>query len=422
MKTDVSGAFVDANDPSGPLASASTTVDFKVVVSNTGNEALSGISISDTVDHNGVETNEVIDYNLVNAQIDIDNDGTIDGAWSDYDQNLDGTLDDADGNFATVDDFVLAAGDSFSVYYSLDSALGQHENTAAVEAVSAISDTTVLAEDDANYYVVEDEDCVGVRTPGFWASTKWGTFWDAKGAGWGTAPNEPHQAGTPGFAGGELLYKVYLSDTNGDHVINSSDAFTKGLLIGDYNKNGITDAGEDTVFISLADAKTLINASSKQIADGKTADGIYMLGRDVVATWLNYLANNPGDDTGNCIGGVNSGDGTNSPKEYLDAAIDWFQQFASTTNGTAAQNLVNSYHDGDSQSTFQFDARIAPSSASWQNAVTQGQDLPVSAAAMHSALDGYNNTGTIAGVEYCCDADSELALNVLSQVHASLFL
>ena len=142
----------------------------------------------------------------------------------------------------------------------------------------------------------------------------------------------------------------------------------------------------------------------------------------MVATWLNYLANNPGSDTGNCVGGVDSGDGTNSPREFLDAAIDWMQQFASDANSTtASNNLINSYHDGDHQATFQFDARVAPSSVSWQNAFTPGEDIPVSAAAMHSALDAYNNTGKIAGIEYCCDADSQVVLNVLTQVHENLF-
>ena len=349
---------------------------------------------------------------------------------------MDGTLDDADGNFLTDDDFVLGVGQSLAVYYSLDSALGQHENTAAVEGVSAISNTTVSGEDDANYYVLESEDCVGVRTPGFWANTKWTTFWD------GADNNQPKQAGTPGFAAGELLYSV---DSDGNGVVNpmdkNGDGFVNalagdkvndgkpldpdvGLLIGDYNMNGITDAGEDTIFISIADAKKLINASSKQLVDGKTADGIYMLGRDVVATWLNYLANNDGT-TGECVGPVNSSDGTNTPREYLDAAIDWLQQFASKSNSddtsiTTDTNTNTSFHDGNGQACFEFDGRIAPSSASWQNPFTVGDDIPVSAAAMHSALDGYNNTGMIGGIEYCCDADSPLVLNVLSQVHESL--
>ncbi|HEY6661310.1 MAG TPA: hypothetical protein VIZ66_00145, partial [Sphingomicrobium sp.] len=236
------------------------------------------------------------------------------------------------------------------------------------------------------------------------------------------------QAGTPGFADGELLYKVYLTDSNHDGVINGNpndgiadDAFSTGLLIGDYNMNGITDAGEDTIFVSLPDAIKLINASSKQLVEGKgTADGIFMLGRDMVATWLNYLANNQGEgDNGNCIGTVDGA--TNSPREFLDAAIDWMQQFASTSNSddTASHtdsNTNTSFHDGNTQATFEFDPRVNPSSASWQAAFTTGEDIPVSAAAMHSALDAYNNTGAINGVEYCCDADSEIALVAIAQL------
>jgi uncharacterized repeat protein (TIGR01451 family) len=416
VMTDVSGVFADADDPDGSEASTSSTVNFKVVLTNTGNVTLTDITLSDSVVHTvgGVPGAPVaIDYSdpSLNAFIDLDGDATLDSGeeWANFDTNSDGTLD-VDEN---SDPFELSVGETVSIYYSLTSLLGQHENTAVVTAQAATTGDSATDEDDANYYVLATDDCVGVRTPGFWANSKWGTFWDATGDGWGTAANEPKQAGTPGFADGELLYKVYLTDTNSDGFVNSSDAFSTGLLIGDYNMNGITDAGEDTIFISLANAKTLINASSKQLVDGKTADGIYMLGRDMVATWLNYLANNQ-DTTGECIGDVSGA--TNTPREYLDAAIDWMQQFASTTNGTAAQNLVSSYHDGNGQSVFQFDARVAPSSASWQNIVTQGEDLPVSAAQMHSQLDAYNNTGAINGIEYCCDADSSIALHAISLI------
>ena len=395
VMTDVNGAFVDADDPDGPEASTSSTVDFKVVVTNTGNVTLTDITLSDTVIHTvgGVPGAPVpIDYSdpALNAWLDLNGNDTFDAGeeWTNFDTDGDGTLDDADGNAATVDDFILAAGDSFTVYYSLDSLLGQHENTVEASGLAATTADPVSDDDDANYYVIQ-EDCVGVRTPGFWANPKnGGQFWD------GVAGNEKH-AGEVGFADGELLYGV---DSNHNGSVGAGDV--AGLLIGDYNLNGITDAGEDTIFISLSDANKLINASNKQLADGKTADGIYMLGRDMVATWLNYLANNQ-DSTGNCIGDV--GGATNTPKEYLDAAIDWMQEFASVAND----------HAGDGQTTFQFDPRVAPSSTNWQDPV---EDIPVSAAAMHSALDGYNNTGAIGGTEYCCDADSEIVFGVLQQV------
>jgi len=410
VRTDQSGGYVPADNPSGPVASTSSTVDFQVIVANTGNVSLENVTLTDTVDHNAVETDEVIDYNLIGAEIDIDNDGTIDGLWSDYDEDQDGTLDDADGNFATVDDFILAPGASFAVYYSLDSALGQHENTAVVTADAVTTGTDVTAEDDANYYVVESADCVGVRTPGFWSNPKWMTFWDGKGEGWGTPANEPSQAGTPGFADGELLYATdsnddgFINFKNGDGINDDKPLDAKGLLIGDYNMNGFTDGDEDTIFIDYNAAVKLINASSKQLnaVDSKTADGIYMLGRDMVATWLNYLANNE-ETTGECIGSV-ADDGVTSVREYLDGAIDWMQALASDDNNNS----------GEDQSVFQFDARVAPNSSNWQSAIS---GVPFSGAEMHSQLDAYNNTGKINGIEYCCDADSQLVLSVLGQIN-----
>ena len=86
-----------------------------------------------------------------------------------------------------------------------------------------------------------------------------------------------------------------------------------------------------------------------------------------------------------------------------DGAIDWMQKFASDDNNNA----------GNEQSVFQFDARVAPSSANWQSPVT---GVPFSGAALHSGIDGYNNTGMVNGVEYCCDADSPVVLNVLAQI------
>ncbi len=416
VMTDVNGVFADADDPDGPEASTSSTVDFKVVVTNTGNVTLENITLSDSVIHTvgGIPGAPVaIDYSdpSLNTFIDLNGNATLDAGeeWSNFDTDADGTIDA--GDFAE-----LAPGETFTVYYSLTSAVGQHENTATVAADAATTGEDATDNDDANYYVLASEDCVGVRTPGFWSNAKWMTFWD------GVADNEPTQAGTPGFASGELLYGV---DSDGDGDIDGDDAV--GLLVGDYNMNGITDLGldgiantgdageEDTIFINLTDAQKLINASSKQLGDGKTADGIYMLGRDVVATWLNYLANNE-ESIGECIGDVDSGDGANTPREYLDAAIDWMQQFASTGNGNANQNLLNSYHDGNQQETFAFDARIHPSSGAWQNPFLPGEDIPFSAAEMHSQLDAYNNTGAINGIEYCCDADSQVVLSVLSQV------
>ena len=79
---------------------------------------------------------------------------------------------------------------------------------------------------------------------------------------------------------------------------------------------------------------------------------------------------------------------------------------------------------GNAQSVFEFDDRVAPSSANWQSPIG---GVPFSGSTLHSQLDLYNNTGAIFDgidpitqeqefTEYCCDADSHVALSALAQV------
>ncbi|WFL76422.1 SdrD B-like domain-containing protein, partial [Altererythrobacter arenosus] len=409
------------DDPDGLQASTSTTVTFKLVVTNTGNETLTAITLSDTVLHtvNGITSSESIVYtpdldpttlDAFNVFVDLNGNETEDlgEAWSNFDTDGDGTIDA--GEILT-----LAPEESFTLYYNLTSELGQHENTGMVEAISAISTTTVSDADDANYYVLE-EDCVGVGTPGFWSNNGY-LFWDGivgnegKHAG---DPNDPDDS-DPGFAEGELVYAV---DSNGDGFLNAVDGDgindgeplddVQGLLIGDYNQNGVEDAWEDTIFISLNDAQQLIDASNRPKGP---ADGLWIMGRDVVATWLNFLANNPDpSDPGqeNCIGDAGN---PYSAQAYLNEAIDWLQRWDGSNN----------------DAVFDLDGagKVRTNSAGWQkpgDEVNPAGEYTISGSAIHSALDSYNNTGTIWDpdkgeyVEFCCDRDSEEAKLAMEQV------
>ena len=376
------------DDPDGLLAGTSSTVTFKLVVTNTGNETLSSITLSDSVLHtvNGSTTSQVIVYSsdgdsstldAQNVFVDLNNNQIMDAgeAWINFDTDGDGTID-AGG----IEE--LAPGESFTIYYDLTSQLGQHENTGSVEAVSAISVSTVSDSDDANYYVLP-EDCVGVGTPGFWANNGW-VFWD------GDAATVSKHIGEPGFADHELLYNV--TDTNADGVVDGDDVpgGAIGLLLGDYDGDGIANDGDDAIFITLEAAQMLIDASNRQL-NGKQADGVWILGRDAVASWLNYLAN--GGDEGDCFG--SSGD-PNSPTSYMNEAIDWLLQYGDKDG------------DGDID---KFDlttgAKVKTSSNAWQN--DGGSEA-------HQALDEYNNFGTIDDVVYCCDRDDAAAIFAIQQV------
>jgi hypothetical protein len=379
-----------------------------VVVTNTGNVTLTAITLSDIVTHtvNGLETVQTIVYapdadpNTINAQnvfIDLNNNQTLDAgeAWANFDSNGDGVLDS--GAFA-----VLSPNETFTIYYELGSELGQHENTATV--TGAIGTTEVSDSDDANYYVLPSEDCVGVGTPGFWGRNGF-DFWD------GVAGNERHTGdpnvdgdSDPGWADGELLYAV---DSNNDGVAGGAGDQV-GLLVGDFNHNGLNDEG-NAIFISLDTARTLINASQKVQQDGK-----YMLGRDVVATWLNYLANGGSEGDTSCIDRPGTSDDAFSPQHYLSDAINWLQTYAGVNGNGNASDL------GDNHRTESFDVfsllatAVKTNSSYWQTAVTNVADH--SASNMHGALDAYNNTGVINGVEFCCDRDNADAIFAIAQL------
>ena len=62
-----------------------------------------------------------------------------------------------------------------------------------------------------------------------------------------------------------------------------------GVLVGDWNLNGETDAGEQTLFYTPAEAVAIMTASSTTA----NADARYLLARELLASWLNYQAGNP---------------------------------------------------------------------------------------------------------------------------------
>ncbi len=200
----------------------------------------------------------------------------------------------------------------------------------------------------------------GVRTPGFWLSPNGLTFWD------GVANNQTKSG--PNFATHELLYSIQGKGT--------------GLLVGDWNGNGQTDVGESTLYIKLSDALTILDASQKQQGDGR-----YVLGRDVIATWLNYLAGN----------GTGAANDPTSPHHLIDDAVLWFKD-------------VTADHSADLTVAELATGAISTNSALWKSPIVANPpSLPYAvdhpAATLHTWLDAYNNTGMIAGKTYANDGD-----------------
>lgn len=270
-----------------------------------------------------------------------------------------GELDDFNPVYVSGDDGdgVLEFGETW-IYTATGTWEAELQTNVATATGTFIDGSTVEDTDAANYFGVAEPDVTGpgVRTPGFWSQEKWQDFWDGD-------DSAPKQAGDPGFAEGDILL---------------SSGTTDGLLIGDYNRDGLSD-DENTIFLSLEDAQRILDASGKEAHDTQ-----YVLGRDVVATWLNYLAGNPIED----------GDAsTTDPKDYIDDAIAWLK----FTTGGSGNPMEPS--------------AVPASSTEWNTGIDLGGDGTIDIPAgslIHAALDEYNNTGMINGVTYASDADSIL--------------
>ena len=168
----------------------------------------------------------------------------------------------------------------------------------------------------------------GVRTPGFWQNSEWQKFWD------GIQGNEPSQKTESNFADSDLLFAPYTNSAQPGKVLDPvTGQYETGLLVGDFNRNGRSDAGEDTLFYSRAQALQMVDASQHPNGDKR-----YDLGRSLIAGWLNYLAGNPIDT-------VSTTD--KDARYYIKEGINWLQAVTPDENGDkkgdgALNNMIGS--------------------------------------------------------------------------------
>lgn len=332
-----------------PVVSVGSTVTWSYFVENTGNVALENIVIRDD---NGTADPDTGD--------DITPTAVLDGLYNVGDLNDDGVFD---------------PGEIWQYSATGVAAEGEYENVAYVSADFTDdfeNSTTVYASEEDCYVGVEGP---GVRTPGFWQNpNNGGQFWD------GEALNEKN-AGQDCFPLGELTYQV---DSTGDDIKDS----VKGLLIGDWDGNGIEDGDEDAIFISLKAANLLINASQKEQHDGR-----WVVGRDLVASWLNYLA-------GNDIGEIDEFDGDYTPKEVMQDAIDFLKTFGDTDDDGIFPTANCKTIDWEGSA-------VKQGTPNWNNIGSP----------IHGFLDEYNNHGTVDGLLYAHDCDEQQFLTLLAGYH-----
>ncbi|MER8574212.1 hypothetical protein NKH19_11960 [Mesorhizobium sp. M1338] len=330
---------VDANhdgifNSSETVQSGAQNATYHYEITNTSPAgALDPLTLTSLVDDNGT-ANTGDDIDLLNGFVANSSHGTH---YVSGDTNGDYLVD-------IGETWLFTATSAFNLLPNADS----RTNTVEVAAHDDDSLDEVTAQDTAT---VSSFAGPGVRTPGFWSNLG-KSFWDGIDGVGKIGPN---------FALAELRYAV---DSDHSGTVDSK----AGLLIGDYNKDGLTTGNEDTFFISYADALKVIDASSKDLQDTR-----FVLARDAVATWLNYLAGNPiGDATD-----------PNSPHKYLDQAIDWLQ----VTNGGNSSDHFEDWGGGNA---------VKASSAAWNvgldaESLTAGSELAGNL--IHQELDFYNNTG-----------------------------
>ncbi|MBR0786909.1 DUF7507 domain-containing protein, partial [Bradyrhizobium iriomotense] len=342
-------------------------IHYSVVVDNTGNIDLHNVVVTDTF-----EGSAPVILDTSNSTLTGDTDG-------------DGVLDVTE-TWTYTYDHVVTQNELNTRGIDFDNSL---DNFASVTTTE-----TGTASDDAHVPVALGP---GVRTPGFWSqtngNTNWTKFWD------GIVGNESKQSGTNGFPNGEITQAVvnagtggHLVDTNGDGLLNGSDAATApkiaaGLLIGDFNLDGIQDPGENTFFINFSDAQSLLNANQKQLQNAE-----YQEGRALVATWLNYLAGNP----------IEASDPTKvDAKDAIQWGVNWLLKTTAQTDGNITLGDMNSHSvtAGSAQWNIGIDgpdAGIAPTAYAQIPQYDSALDIPGGVQIL-GVLDEYNNHGTVYG-------------------------
>ncbi|MBD2625791.1 SdrD B-like domain-containing protein [Trichormus variabilis] len=256
-------------------------------------------------------------------------------------------------------------------------------NTATVTAPTGFTDTNTSNNSATDTDTVTAAPTVpsapGVRTPGFWQNTEWQKFWD------GIQGNEPAQKTQPNFAKSDLLFAPYTNSAQAGKVLDPvSGQYDIGLLIGDFNRNGKTDAGEDTLFYTRAQALQMVDASAHPNGDKR-----YDLGRSLVAGWLNYLAGNP-IDTANPT--------DKDERYYINEGINWLQGFTPDENGDKKGDGAIYQMTGSSVSSPQL------TNSYWNLGISSASNLPSSyksntnvlyplesGSVINTNLDNYNN-------------------------------
>jgi uncharacterized repeat protein (TIGR01451 family) len=294
-----------------------------------------------------------------------------------------------------IEDYVTLPAGSSITYKVTGTVVGGHgshkvsdchrtlTNTATVTAPSDFTDTNL------ENNTATDIDTImaapGVRNTHFWQNTKWQKSWD------GIQGNEHSQKTRPNFPDSDLLLSPYTNSARSGKVLDPiTRRYGVGLLIGDYNHNGKTDKKENTLFYTRAQALQIVDSSMHP----NNRDTRYILGRDLVTSWLNYLA-------GNSIDTPNSKD--QDARDYINEGIHWLQALTPDQNRDGKGDGYLQGLTGNETSNSRTPQILARSSY-WKSGISSASNLPNSyksntdvlypidaGISIHTHLDNYNN-------------------------------
>ena len=294
-----------------------------------------------------------------------------------------------------IEDYVTLPAGSSITYKVTGTVVGVHgshkvsdchrtlTNTATVTAPSDFTDTNL------ENNTATDIDTImaapGVRNTHFWQNTKWQKSWD------GIQGNEHSQKTRPNFPDSDLLLSPYTNSARSGKVLDPiTRRYGVGLLIGDYNHNGKTDKKENTLFYTRAQALQIVDSSMHP----NNRDTRYILGRDLVTSWLNYLA-------GNSIDTPNSND--QDARDYINEGIQWLQALTPDQNRDGKGDGYLQGLTGNETSNSRTPQILARSSY-WKSGISSASNLPNSyksntdvlypidaGISIHTHLDNYNN-------------------------------
>jgi hypothetical protein len=153
-----------------------------------------------------------------------------------------------------------------------------------------------------------------------------------------------------------------------DDPVSAATTRVQGILIGDFNQNGVTDNGEKTIFYSVTEARAILNTATA--AEGQ--DARYILDKQLVASWLNVLAGNTYDTPFASI------------KTDIANGVQWMQK------ATPDENLDGI---GDGSLTIAGSTKLPSSDPRWSTTLGVGGNGNSYGSQIKNVLDYYNNFG-----------------------------